>query len=335
MNCNPRVQLRLPIWLAAAVFLFPNSTALAGTVIVGAHVHDLSGQSTGRDSDSEPTMDVVADSANDPAYMDVLGAHARAWASAVVVGGVPFKHTGGEGWVTNGNDPKHHYWRANADTGIFEVLGTGMETAELRVRIRATGDPVVLAQAAIAQPPMAPPEVGNQYPSQGFFSENDFEVFFSLDVSVTTGMGTTQLFLGDATLPGPDAVNPDLVETGNMVGVFNVDQTTSPFGQRRLAAFVPLEIVSLDLATTPTNTPFQLNFDQLLTDNRFDVEEPPLVFATPDTFVTSGQMVVELFATDLNDNPLTIRALVPEPSAIVLASFGLVALLLGRRRLRA
>lgn len=161
--------------LGAAVvggLLAPRS--FAGTATASAHSHDFAPvfNLTVNPTSSHPTFAYV-----DTGSVNTQGAHSRAWAAAAVSGGVLRKSTGGEGWYTNGASPKHFSWYASAGTGQYYITApAGVVNVPFQVQIRASQDPQIID---FARPDVAPPEVG-EYPSQGFFAENHFDVHFGI-----------------------------------------------------------------------------------------------------------------------------------------------------------
>jgi hypothetical protein len=162
----------------------------AGTATATAHSHDFS-----------PVFDLtVSPVSNHPTFayvdtgsVDTRGAHSRAWAAATITGGVLRKSTGGEGWYFNGASPKHQNWFASAGTGQYYLTApAGVVTVPLQVRILESGSAGI---RDFALPSETPAPVG-EYPSQGFFAENHFDVYFNIESS--TAIGPT----GDLNLDG-------------------------------------------------------------------------------------------------------------------------------------
>ncbi len=153
----------------------------AGTATASAHSHDFGPafELSVNPTSTHPTTAYV-----DTGSVNTLGAHSRAWAAAVVSGGVLRKSTGGEGWYLNGAGPKHQYWYASAGTGTYYLTApAGVVTVPIQVQILNSGNPDIID---IARPTDAPPEVG-QYPSQGFFAEYHFDVLFGIESSTRIG----------------------------------------------------------------------------------------------------------------------------------------------------
>jgi hypothetical protein len=164
------------------------SLARGGTASATAHAHDYSPV---LENIASPTMTHATLATVDTLNVNSLGAHSRAWAAAAVVSGTLRKSTGGEGWYMNGASPKHQYWSASAGTGTYFLTAPpGVIQVPLQIRILETGNPEAIDPGI---PPIIPPEVG-EYPSQGFFAENLFDVFFNIESSSVIGpvaMGST------------------------------------------------------------------------------------------------------------------------------------------------
>lgn len=286
--------------------------ALAGTVQLTGHAHDSTGQLHIPKTVTHPTL-AIADTGN----VNVPGAHARSWGAAVVVGGVLKKSTGGEGWVTNLNPPKHQYWYANSGTGEFIIDDPDADLAQLQLLIRRTGEAV-----DPARPPDAPPEVG-QYPSQGIFAEHDFTVQVKLDANVVQDGVRTNLFSGNAVLRGPQDTNPGVSAFGDFdaLDVFSPVVLNGNPGQERLGAIVATDVLSPNLAGVQTGKPFTLNLDLIMSQYEIDSLpfEPPLVDTGDILASSAGDLVVEIVAQDDFGRQLNITPFVPEPGSLALA----------------
>ncbi|MDZ4783676.1 MAG: hypothetical protein SGJ19_25795 [Planctomycetia bacterium] len=300
--------------LAASLVLAVGSFANAGTVQLTAHAHDSTGELHITKSASHPTT-AYADTGN----VNKPGAHARSWGAAFISGGSLKKAAGGEGWVINGNSAKHQYWYANAGTGEFIVNGEpGINSARVRLLIQRSGeviDPV--------QPVDAPPEIGD-YPSQAMFAEYDFTVNLQLDAAITQEGQKFDLFHGQASLAGPQSVNPGLSMTGDfaLLSVFEPTQFQGNPGQQRLGALTPNLVLSPGTATVLTNVPFTVDLDLIMSQYVIDgfPFEPPLVDTGGILASSSGDLVVELLVEDAAGNPLTITPVVPEPGTLSLGA---------------
>jgi hypothetical protein len=166
--------------LAVTVPLIP-CAARAGTAIGVAHSHDFNPRFdiSANPVSTHPTYAFV-----DTGLVDSRGAHARAWASSTVTGGVLRQSTGGEGWYMNGGSPKHLNWHAGAGAGTYYLTAPqGVVSVPIQVVIRAAGGPGLMD---LARPDVAPPQVG-AYPSQGFFAEYNFDVHFGIESSSVVG----------------------------------------------------------------------------------------------------------------------------------------------------
>lgn len=301
------------------------STAWGGTVQLVAHAHDSTGELHVTKAKTHATS-AIENTGN----VDKPGAHARSWGAAVVFGGVLRKSTGGEGWVHNGNSPKHQYWYANAGTGDYIIDDPETQLAELQLVIRRTGDIV-----DPAQPPVAPPEIG-EYPSQAMFAEHDFVVRTTLNASVIQDGVSTELFNGAAVLRGPEHPDPGLSLTGDFdaLSAFTPVVLVGNPDQVRLGAIVESDAVSPKLGAVFTGEVFTLNLDLIMSQYEIDALpfDPPLVDTGNILAASSGDLVVEVFARDGAGRLLTITP-VPEPGSLALAlgaAFGLAAML--RRR---
>jgi hypothetical protein len=292
------------------------NVAEAGTVQLSAHAHDSGAELHVPKTVSHPTF-AIADTGN----VNRPGAHARSWGAAVVSGGVLRKATGGEGWVINGNSPKHQYWYANAGTGEFIINDLDASFAQLTLLIRRTGE----AQNP-ATPAQAPPEIG-QYPSQGFFAESAFSVQVKLDASVIQDGVRSDLFTGRAVLNGPQNPNPGISQFGDFdaLGVFTATQLVGNPGQERLGVIVENDVFSEETATVVTGQQFTLNLDLIL--SQYEINslpfEPPLVDTGDILASSSGDFVVEILATDGFGRTLEITP-VPEPSTVGLGVVAMV-----------
>ncbi len=314
-------------WLSGFILAFAAVTpASGGTVQLTAHAHDSTGELNVPKTVTHPTL-AIADTGN----VNKPGAHARSWGAAIVSGGTLRKSTGGEGWLINGNSPKHQYWYANAGTGEFIIEDQQADVAELLLVIRRTGDVV-----DPAQPTEAPPEIG-VYPSQGIFAEHDLSVQILLDANVLQGGEPINLFNGRAVLRGAENPNPGLTMTGDFdgLGVFTETVLNGNPGQVRLGAIVEQEALSRKTASVVIGTPFTLNLDLIMSQYEIDSLpfEPPLVDTGGILAASSGDLVVEVLARDGAGRPLEITAVVPEPGSLGLAmSAALGAIVLFRRR---
>ncbi len=291
-----------------------SALAPAGTVQLTAHAHDLTGELNIPKSVTHPTL-AIADTGN----VDRPGAHARSWGAAVVTGGVLKKSTGGEGWVVDGNSPKHQYWYANAGTGEFVIPSASpdISTANLRLLILPTGEAV-----DPAMPAAAPPEV-RQYPSQGMFAENDFTVQLKLDSSIVQNGQTTDVFHGSALLGGPNSTSPGLQTLGDFdqFDLFESIAGEGNPGQQRLGIVTPNRFLAPTAVNVLTNTPFTLNLDLIMSQYQIDgfPFEPPLVDTHEVLASSAGDFVVEIYAIDDHGQAVEIRPIVPEPSSLALA----------------
>lgn len=263
---------------------------------------------------SHPTQ-AIADTGN----INKPGAHARAWGAALVSNGVLKKATGGEGWVVNGNSPKHQYWYSNAGTGEFLIPTTSPDITVARVQL-------VIQQSGEAtnpsRPTDAPSEVG-QYPSQGMFVEDAFVVQLILDASIQQLDAKTEMFHGKALLNGPETANPGLQPFGDFetLNVFEETRLNGNPGQVRFGALVDGQVIPPTVASVLTNTPFTVNLDMIM--SQYEIGgfpfEPPLVDTKGILAASSGDFVVEMQAFDAQGNPLNITAVVPEPASLALA----------------